>query len=181
MTRQESLLKVRNGFSLLEILIVLAFIGLLFGLARPRLGPATRNPVALFAENLNRALAVAYSNAVLSGRVHRVYFDLQKKSMSVDEAHSERDSFGALKFSPLRTALIKRNVPIDGVTIRTFFIGGKDELKQGADKDVWLLVTPQGYAQDVRIGMVRDATGQNIEMTINPFLCTAQVSSDEAT
>lgn len=181
MKRQESSPKVRKGFSLVEILIVLAFIGLLFGLARPRLGPATRNPVTLFVENLNRALAVAYSNAVLSGRTHRVYFDLQKKSMSVDEAQRERDSSGALKFSPLRTALIGRNVPIDGVTIRKFFIGGEDELKRGADKDVWLLVTPQGYAQDVRLGMVRDATGQNFEVVINPFLCTAQVSSDEAT
>jgi prepilin-type N-terminal cleavage/methylation domain-containing protein len=76
----------QSGFTLLEILIVIVIITLLATTVAPRIAGVTRVGVQSSVRRYSGLIRYAYSNAVLTGRVHRVVLDLDNQSWRVEMA-----------------------------------------------------------------------------------------------
>jgi prepilin-type N-terminal cleavage/methylation domain-containing protein len=65
-----------SGFTLLEILMVIALLGLLMSFAMPKLDRITRANVRTGVRRLGSLVKFCYDQAILTGKLHRIYFDL---------------------------------------------------------------------------------------------------------
>ncbi len=66
-----------RGFTLLEILIVLALIGLIATIILPALKRTNKYAMRDGLQSLTSQVSLAYQSAIFTGRVHRVVFDIK--------------------------------------------------------------------------------------------------------
>lgn len=70
-----------QGFTLVELTLVIALLGLLLGLVIPRLPAIGGNQLEASARRIAGTVRHLYNEAALSGREHRLAFDLDKNSL----------------------------------------------------------------------------------------------------
>ncbi len=78
----------RTGFTLLEMLLVIALVGLLFGAVLPRTTHLFRVSTQSSVRRFSALIRFAYDQAVLTGKVHRVSLDLDNATWSVEVSDS---------------------------------------------------------------------------------------------
>lgn len=167
--------KKNLGFTLLEIVVAIAIIALMATLVIPRFG-RKKTERDIFIHDFNALLVHSYNNALMTGKIQKVVWDVDKKSISVETATDERDSSGALKFKPLQAGYVKKALKIpDEFSLKNFFIKGKDELLEGPTKKLWFYIMPSGIAQEIIINIFDTKTEQEIGMILNPFTVQVKV------
>lgn len=74
-----------NGFTLIEILIVIALIGLIMSVAVPNITLALKVNISNTSRELATTIKAAYDESVLRGTVHRIAFDMEKQEYWVEQ------------------------------------------------------------------------------------------------
>ncbi|NIQ94104.1 MAG: prepilin-type N-terminal cleavage/methylation domain-containing protein, partial [Desulfuromonadales bacterium] len=69
------------GFTLIELTLVIALLGLLLGLVMPRLPAIGENRLEASARRIAGMVRYLYNEAALSGLEHRLTFDLDKNAL----------------------------------------------------------------------------------------------------
>ncbi|MES2614218.1 MAG: type II secretion system protein [Bdellovibrionota bacterium] len=76
----------QRGFTLLEIILVLALIGGIASVILPNLNVTIDSQMSTSIRNFSSAIRSAYDNAVFSGRVQRMVIDIRKGAFWVEQA-----------------------------------------------------------------------------------------------
>lgn len=171
----------RAGQTLLELLIaftIFAFIAsvVINQFSAMQIGQDRRQ----FINKLNTLVQFAWQQAVLTKKVHRLFFDVQNKKASVEV---ERESPDAKKvnFVSIKDAYIATHMNIPAaIEIKQFIIEGVDEMRRFAGRKtetLWFYIIPDGMTQAVIINFfdkeqLVDGKPKQTGLVLNPF--TAQ-------
>lgn len=79
-------MRKRFGFTLLEILLVLAIFGMLSSTVVPKLGNLFRVSVNSSVRRYSALVRYTYNQAVLTGRLHRIVINLDEKTWGIEMA-----------------------------------------------------------------------------------------------
>lgn len=165
----------KTGFTLLEILIVLAIIGLFGTLIIPNLrSRLPRYEREEFIARLNAATQFAQEYAISNHALMQVFFDLKNRQVMVKA--QEKITKKEPEFKIINGMRSKFTWPAQ-LEIRQLLIEGKDALKSFAMRgagEVWFFITPQGYTQEVIINMIdkKDTINRRprrVGLVLNPF------------
>lgn len=85
-----------SGFSLIEMMAVVAIIAMVFAIGAPRLGGSKLRILKAEAENLATSLDFARQRAVMTATPHRLFIDLEDGGYRIEWLASEREAFEAL-------------------------------------------------------------------------------------
>ena len=174
----------QNGFTLLEILIALALIGLLVGIVMPnlqRLMPQYERKQ--FIGRLNEILQFGWQQAIITHKICKIIFDIDTRNVSLQIATDKKDRQGEQLFEPIKGQYLKTSFTWpDQFKFKQFFIEGFDEMSRFVGRkaaSVWFYVMPEGLAQDVIINILdmkdlKNNKPREIGLVLNPF--TAQLS-----
>jgi prepilin-type N-terminal cleavage/methylation domain-containing protein len=77
-------MKSRNGFTLIEILVVIALIALIMSVAVPNFNLALKVNISKTSRELATTIKSTYDEAILKGTVHRIAFDLNQNEYWVE-------------------------------------------------------------------------------------------------
>ena len=159
---------IRLGFSLLEMVIVLALIGIAMTIIMPSFRKKNDLQIQGFRDNFTLLLHAAYLNALEKNKFQKIYVDIKNNKIQLQEESGKDKLTGDLLFSPLKAARFI-------LEIRNFYIHTKQGIKDQAAQavnDVWFFITPDGIAQEVVINIV-DASDKPAQpetgLILNPF------------
>lgn len=177
----------KNGFTFLELLVVMMLIGIMATLVVPNLRHLVPNyRHKEFIAHFNSLTQLAWQNALITQKLHRVWFDINKKIVRVEiekpiEHEGEKKEF-VLVQAPYISA--QYTVP-DSIEIQNFYVEGTDMLRQPGIKTetIWFYVVPDGMVQEVIINAVdtrnldEQEKPKQFSIIINPF--TAHMTTHE--
>ena len=170
--QQRNKRRARAGFTFIEMMAVMAIIALVAAVIIPRL---RRRPLSARKEllrNLNALTRTGQLNAIMTGRPHRVFFDLAKRVISLERAEEKRDRQGAMRFEPVSIPYTKTAVDFPlFAEMQRFFVGGTDMLARPDIEftSVWFYVAPSGLAQEVKLDVLDTEKDNPFSLVINPF------------
>lgn len=170
----------RFGFTFLEILIVVAILGILATFIAPNF----RNLLpgysrGQFVAKLNGLMRVAWHNAVVTHKLSKIVFDLEKRTVTVQVESGKKD--GEINFVPLKAPFLSSiyQWPDDNFEFKNFYIANRDEissaLKSSGKGKIWYFITPGGLSQPVILNLIdiRDVSsvpqGIQFSLVLNPF------------
>ena len=81
--------KSRSGFTLIEILVVVALIGLIMSIAVPNATLALKVNISNSTRELASTIRSTYDEAVLKGQVYRLAFDIEKREYWVEQGDKD--------------------------------------------------------------------------------------------
>src|SRR5690348_17283743 len=172
-------MKNKTGFSLLELLIVIAIIGLLGSIIVPSFqGTTPRYERELFIARFNALVQYGWQQSLVTHKIHRITVDVGKKMLTLAVASDEKDKSGEPVFKPIYKAVEDTECPIpDQVLIKQFFIEGFDMMAKFARSktaSVWFYIVPDGMVQNVVINFVDtkdllDDKPRQVGLVLNPF------------
>ena len=169
--------KSKTGFTLIEIMVVILLLGIATTIIIPNLQqrlPGYQRKA--FVTELNTLLALAWQNALSTQKVHRIFFDLNKRLIKaeVEEAGAVPNT---MIYKPINQAYRKTSYEWpENIEIKNFFIDGSDEMsKHEKAETIWFYIVPEGLAQEVIINVVDTSQSVPISLglVLNPF--TAQL------
>lgn len=169
----------KNGFSLLELLVVIFIIGLLGSIVVPNLQRSTpRYEREEFIARFNTLLQVAWQQALMRNKTQKITVDTAKKTIVLSSATGETDRSGELVFRPLTDIAQDTQATIpDQIVVKQFFIEGFDMMAKFMGRktnEIWFYIVPEGMAQDVIINFLdtKDTlndTARQVGLVLNPF------------
>lgn len=168
----------RSGFTLVEIMVAIAVIGLLAAIVVPNF--RSRQPGferRQFIGQLNALLRLASQQAIVSRKVHRIYCDLKKYTVTAQVRGEGKDPKGEPVFNPIKAPYLHHTISWPKqLSPKQFIIEGVDEMDRGGKKltEAWFYIVPEGLAQNVIINFVdtRDkerGKPKQVGLVLNPF------------
>ena len=85
--------RARAGFTLIEIIAVIAIISMVFAVGLPRLSGSNWDPLNEEAENIAQSLRFARQRAIMTGVPHRLLIDLEEGGYLVEWLISEDSAY----------------------------------------------------------------------------------------
>lgn len=154
---------MKNGFSLIELMIVILLLGIIAAVGIPRFLRSPITPAQDFIGRLNALTGEGVYAALRAGKVHRISFDLTGGKVEVQTASGTLVGKGIT---------IPKAVRIDDVIIngKSQFVAGG-----GEKRSVYFLINPEGISQEVELRItdekVRASNPAGGEYTfyLNPF------------
>jgi general secretion pathway protein H len=148
-----------NGFTLLEIMVVLFLISLIAMIIVPRLSFSPSSPISQVTRNLVREFKILHWEAISTQNMVRLDFDLDRRRISA----SFLDPSGTIK-------------PFERSGVRDFFLPKKisirqvDVLHQGkvTDGRTFIQFFPSGSVEPTRI-YLDDENGRSMTIIIRPL------------
>ena len=169
----------KSGFSLLELLIVLALIGVLGSAVMPNLKRTTpRYEREEFIARFNALTQLGWQQALVSNKAQQISVDVAKKIIFLLSATGDVDRLGEPVFKPAMGLVQSTSLPIpDQFEIKQFFIEGFDMMgkwTKSKTEEMWFYIVPQGMAQDVIVNFVdtkdtQDNAPRPVGLVLNPF------------
>lgn len=163
----------RNGFTIIELMVVLVIIALMTGTVVVAMGPALRDAkmrsaCRIVASSLN----YARSHAVTTGMTTRVVFD-RGRSVEVEVIQENPDT-GTEEIISVTTSSGRRHGFPDGVEV-----SGIIKTDTVEEDENWVEFTKLGQAEDAIIELT-DADKQKRYVVIDPITgrCRVQTSED---
>jgi prepilin-type N-terminal cleavage/methylation domain-containing protein len=156
----------KSGFSLLELLLVMAIVAvlalLLFSNAQFQRPGTDRDKFFL---GLNAIMQVAWQQTVMTNELHRIFFDLKKRTARVERVKKEPSASAEKSFGPLKGMYAASSFSWPAILeIKEFVIEGQDKMKiagaAGKTVEVYFYIIPGIVAQPVTIN-VRERRGEN--------------------
>lgn len=89
--------RARGGFTLIEMIAVVALIGMIFALGIPRLSSSRWRALGDAAESIAASLEFARQRAIMTGIPHRVFIDLEEGGWRVEWLVDERQAMAAVR------------------------------------------------------------------------------------
>lgn len=169
----------KNGFTLIEILVVIAIIGMLAVIMVPTFrgrSPKYQREEAI--AKLNSLSSLAWQNALITNIIHTINFNLKENKVSVKMATGKYDEKGLPVTKPMEREYVNSEFTWpENLEIKQFFIEGIDEIKvQGRTNiSLFFLIMPDGLAQNVIINFVdtkdslSDGQPKQFGLVLNPF------------
>jgi prepilin-type N-terminal cleavage/methylation domain-containing protein len=170
----------KNGFTLLELLVVMLIMGAVAALVGPSLfsSRTPRYEREEFVARLDSLVATAVLQAILERTVHSLEFDFKKRTVDIKRApypSAPVDDFELVK--GLSSAHYSWPEQFE---IKQFLVGGSDLMKAFSRNDTgeaWFFVIPDGMAQEVTINFLDtkdtiEGAARKVGLVLNPF--TAQ-------
>lgn len=171
-----------NGFTLVEIIIAIVILAITAAIVVPRL---TRRPVPLekeFTRRLNELSRFGQLNALMTGALQRIHFDLKRQQVVLERASARRDSLGHLQFEPVKISHNRTSfqMPKD-LEIDRFWVKGKNLIQKGEGiqaTGVWFYLVPEGLSQEVTIDFHQLDSQRMFSIVINPFNAQFSVKNE---
>lgn len=169
----------RTGFSLIELVIVMALLGVMAMVIAPMLrGEDLDQERENFVTQLNSMIAGAQYNALVSGKITRVVFDLKHSQIYIEEKSEGKDETGQDKYQLVQVPYNETFFSWDTHHFKMvdFWVNNKNELGNGQDSEkAWFYIVPDGIAQVVIINL-RDLMSSEkyndageYSLVLNPF------------
>jgi len=169
----------RLGFTLLELIITIAIIGLLSVIIVPNIQRTTpRYEREAFVARFNTLVQYGWQQSLSTHKIQRITVDIGKKIITLATSTDEKDKSGEFIFKPIADAVEDTEIGIpDQVQIKQFFIEGFDMMTKFARSktaSVWFYIVPEGIAQNVVINFLdikdlRDDQPRQLSLVLNPF------------
>jgi prepilin-type N-terminal cleavage/methylation domain-containing protein len=162
----------KSGFSLIEIIVAIAIIGVMAAIVIPRLNIRTGRELDLLVDRLANLTAQGYERAILNGTIHRVYFSFKEPAqVELQEAQPLKKGESELQFKKVPADYNKVSFLFDErFIIKNFFIKGHDEAARGVLKDAFFYILPDGTSQEIIINILDSVTSDEAGLVLNPFL-----------
>ena len=160
-----------RGFTFIEIMVVLAIIGVMTTIVVPRLFyRSVATPLDTFAVGLNALIQAGVLEAIRTDRLHRVFFDFEKKKVTLEAAQKkDADPLSTTtQFAPVSSVATVLNIPED-LDFRHFYIGTVDEMGGARVTAIHFFIGPDGSVQDVTIEIKDVEQDTTITLMTNPF------------
>lgn len=173
----------KPGFTFIELVVVLAIVAVLAVTILPnfkRLWPGYQRRE--FVDYMNSLMQITWHNAIVTNKLHKVNFDLEKRKIWVEmQSDLKPNAQGDIPFVAIQSPYMKTTYEWQDETFdfKNFYIAKRDEisltLKNKSGK-IWFFITPEGLAQPVILNIIdlKEATqgqrGTEFSLVLNPFL-----------
>jgi type II secretory pathway pseudopilin PulG len=168
------------GFTILEIIIGIVLLGLVISITLPTLSTLQAVELKTTANQMQGLIKEVYSRTALTGKIHRIAFDIDKslywveeikdspikkqpEKELVDEESEEEDSFAPIAGDLGEKARLKKRVRFFSISTEPT----DEKIKEGQTQ---IYFYPAGYVQKARISLTDDDIGTRIfTITTNPL------------
>lgn len=122
-----------------------------------------------FISNVTSLTRLAWQQALITQKAHRVLFDLEKHTIIVEQEKEVKDNKPVFEPIKITYGSTRYQLP-ENIKIKQFFINKEDVLARRDIKteQVWFYLVPDGLAQAVTLNAV-DATQQDVQDNPVPF------------
>ncbi len=148
----------KSGFTLLELIVVLAIIGMLSALIIPRLSSIGLAQLRSEARRIRSLIQACYDLSVLEKTNYRLAINLDEQCIEPQQRQADR-------YEPVQNPLLQRHCLAPEVTIQEFET--PDRKIAGAGED-YLYFTPFGYVEPARI-FITDTSGNSFTLFTQPL------------
>ena len=156
----------KSGFSLLELMIVLALVaGIFMSLIVSRKPEYPSLSKTIY--QINEITLKAYTQSLLTGKAFqlRFFFNEQMEIESLGYASIiSMENIGGEKIPPMNMHAITSKVHI-----QKLIINGTNELSKSGTKETYIILYPEGYSQNVIIGLHDKRNNILGNIQLNPF------------
>jgi len=130
-----------------------------------------------FVTQLNSITRIAWQQTVMTGKTHRVVFDIKKRRVRVERS-TGKIVRGEPEYLPVSGSYVAGEMAVPSAfTIKQLIVDGADEMARAIGggqqiTEVWFYIVPGGLAQTVIINLL-DATNpahkRQMGLVLNPF------------
>lgn len=173
----------KQGIALLDLILAIAILALISLIALPNikhLMPGYQRKQ--FLSSLDRLVLVGWQQALVTGNIHKVIFNLNTRMITLEQQKNTVDQKGASAsaYVPAKGNGISTQCSIpESIEIKQFFIEGFDEVSRYAGNknaaQIWFFIMPNGFCQNVVINMIDTSTKDSsqgikqIGLVLNPL------------
>ena len=164
------------GFTLLELIIVIALMGIMASVITVSIRPRPANERKEFLASLNALLALGWREALITRNVHKIEFDFAKNSVVLQKKIENESSKSGMQFIPVKSKYTENYIKWPkNLEVQQFLIEGKNEMGGLRKEAVWFYIMPDGSAQDIIINLIDvkdkmpNKQSRQVGWVLNPF------------
>jgi type II secretion system protein H len=161
--------KYLKGFTVLEMVIVLAVIGLIAAIVAPRMGLLDGTQLKSSARKLVGAIRITYASAVVNKTYYRIRFNLEEQTYTIEQKVG--DEYAAATDPLLEPRVLPGNIYVKRVEVM-------DRVCEEWCEE-FLYFTPGGYVEEAAIYLSIDGDDRVFSVFTRPMTGRAFIVMEE--